>query len=68
MDVLISVNGEPRTVRDGGTVEQVVGEITAQTRGIAVAVNGDVIRRGAWSATVLRAGDALEIVTAVQGG
>jgi len=68
MDVQISVNGEPRTVRDGGTVEHVVGEITGQTRGIAVAVNGDVIRRGAWGATVLRAGDALEIVTAVQGG
>jgi sulfur carrier protein len=68
LDVLISVNGKPRTVRDGGTVEQVVGEITAESRGIAVAVNGDVIRRGAWSSTVLRTGDDLEIVTAVQGG
>jgi sulfur carrier protein len=68
MGVLISVNGEPRTVRDNGTVEQVVGEITALTSGIAVAVNGDVIRRGAWGTTVLRRGDQLEIVTAVQGG
>jgi len=68
LDVLIQVNGEPRTVRDGGTVEHVVGELTAETRGIAVAVNGDVIRRGAWGATVLCAGDQLEIVTAVQGG
>jgi sulfur carrier protein len=68
MGVLISVNGEPRTVRDNGTVEQVVGEVTPLTSGIAVAVNGDVIRRGAWGTTVLCTGDQLEIVTAVQGG
>ena len=68
MGVLISVNGEPRTVRDNGTVEQVVGEVTPLTSGIAVAVNGDVIRRGAWGTSVLRTGDQLEIVTAVQGG
>jgi len=37
-------------------------------RGVAAAVNGDVVPRGAWSATPLRDGDQVEVVTAVQGG
>jgi sulfur carrier protein len=66
--VLIAVNGEPRTVPDGDTVERVVGGTTPLTSGIAVAVNGEVIPRGEWAGTVLRDGDQLEVVTAVQGG
>jgi len=37
-------------------------------RGIAVAVNGTVVPRSAWPATELRDGDAVEVLTAVQGG
>jgi sulfur carrier protein len=40
---------------------------TAPT-GIAAAVNETVVPRGAWPATVLAAGDRVEILTAVQGG
>ncbi|WP_210651030.1 sulfur carrier protein ThiS [Nocardioides sp. SYSU D00065] len=36
--------------------------------GVAVAVNDTVVPRAQWSAHDLRAGDAVEIVTAVQGG
>ena len=37
-------------------------------RGIAVALNGEVIPRTAWTATLLRPGDKIEIVRARQGG
>lgn len=37
-------------------------------RGIAVAVNGEVVPRTAWADTPLRAGDRVEIVRARQGG
>jgi sulfur carrier protein len=40
---------------------------TAQ-RGIAVALNGAVVARSAWSSTVLKHGDTIEIVRARQGG
>jgi sulfur carrier protein len=40
---------------------------TAQ-RGIAVAVNGAIVPRGAWPQTPLRPGDTVEIVRARQGG
>jgi sulfur carrier protein len=40
---------------------------TAQ-RGIAVALNGSVVARSAWGLTILKPGDAIEIVRARQGG
>lgn len=36
--------------------------------GIALAVDGEVIRRGTWSSLTLADGHTVDIVTAVQGG
>jgi sulfur carrier protein len=66
--VEVKLNGEPRELPDGTTVAQAVAELTALATGIAAAVNGDVISRGSWAATLLQAGDQVEVVTAVQGG
>jgi len=66
--VEVKLNGEPRDLPEGTTVAQAVAELTALGTGIAAAVNGDVIPRGSWAATLLRAGDQVEVVTAVQGG
>jgi sulfur carrier protein len=37
-------------------------------RGIAVALNGQVVPRAEWPATSLKPGDSVEIVRARQGG
>jgi sulfur carrier protein len=37
-------------------------------RGIAIALNGSVVPRSAWSETALKPGDNIEIVRAMQGG
>jgi sulfur carrier protein len=66
--VQVNVNGEPRAVPTGSTVEQVVGSVTALASGVAAAVNGDVLPRRLWAATEVRDGDLVEVVTAVQGG
>lgn len=66
--VLIVVNGESRSVTGEATLEQVVGEATALSRGVAAAVNGVVVPRGEWASRTVRDGDRIEIVTAVQGG
>ena len=68
MTFQVRLNGEPREMPDGTTVAQAVAELTALATGIAAAVNGDVVPRGSWAATLLRAGDQVEVVTAVQGG
>jgi sulfur carrier protein len=42
--------------------------VTPQPRGVAVAVNGEVVPRTDWPATVLRGGDRVEVLSAAQGG
>ena len=37
-------------------------------QGVAIAVNGRVVRRRDWEATPVRDGDRIEIVRAMQGG
>jgi sulfur carrier protein len=64
----IRVNGEPRELADGAKVTEVVAQLTDSAQGIAVAVNGTVVPRGAWAATTLRDADDVEVLTAVQGG
>jgi sulfur carrier protein len=64
----IRVNGEPRELADGASVTEVVAQLTDAAQGIAVAVNGTVVPRGAWAATTLRDADDVEVLTAVQGG
>lgn len=62
MDVVI--NGEARSVAPGTTVS----ELLSEPAGHAVALNGGVVPRADHADTVLRDGDVVEIVTAVQGG
>lgn len=66
----ITHNGEARDLEAGATVADLLTLRFDDPRpnGIAVAVNGDVVPRGDWAGWVLADGDAVEIVTAVQGG
>jgi sulfur carrier protein len=70
MDTLINVtvNGRDESVPDGTTVGAVVRRLAGRRAGIAVALNEDVLPRGAWDDTRLRARDRVEVLTAVQGG
>jgi sulfur carrier protein len=68
VSVLVRLNGEPRELPDGTTVEEAVAELTPLGTGVAAAVNGGVVPRGSWAATLVRDGDQVEVVTAVQGG
>jgi len=65
----IRVNGRERTI-EARTLVELLGALGHERdpAGIAVAVNGEVVPRMAWSRTELRSGDEVEIVGAVQGG
>ncbi|HEX5045427.1 MAG TPA: sulfur carrier protein ThiS [Candidatus Polarisedimenticolaceae bacterium] len=65
----IEVNGTPRPLEQVTVAEllESMGHGAAGS-GIAVAVNGEVVRRALWSERRLRAGDRVDIVGAVQGG
>ncbi|MCX4389452.1 sulfur carrier protein ThiS [Micromonospora peucetia] len=64
----LTVNGAGRSLPGGSTVTDLVRAVTDQRRGLAVAVNGEVVPRTGWPATVLRDGDRVEVLSAAQGG
>jgi sulfur carrier protein len=67
---VIVLNGEPRELRDGQTVAAVLAslDLTVQARGVAVAVDGEVIPRAQWATLALADGARVEVLTAMQGG
>lgn len=64
----VQVNGEARELTDGTNVADVVRALTDAERGVAVAVDGEVVPRSAWAATALADGQHVEVLRAVQGG
>jgi sulfur carrier protein len=66
----IELNGEEIEVEAGARVGDAVAETGANPdrRGVAVAVDGEVVPRSAWAATELSDGAKVEVVAAVQGG
>ena len=65
------VNGEARELPDALTVAQLVAEVAprpAGERGVAVAVNAEVVPRSAWAQTRLEDGQRVEVLAAMQGG
>ncbi len=50
------------------TVAELLSRRRIEPRGIAVALDGEVVRRGAWGETKIHDGSQIEIVTAAAGG
>jgi sulfur carrier protein len=66
--MIVTVNGEPRELADGSTVASLVEELSAPRRGVAVALDGEVVPRAQWPATSIAEGARIEVVAAIQGG
>lgn len=64
----IEVNGRPREVEDGLRLGGLVDAEVDARRGVAVAVDGEVVPRTRWDATELLPDTRVELVAAVQGG
>ena len=67
----IQLNGQPRvveTIEDAAALDVVVAALGLTADRVAVELNGEIVRRAAWAATMVRAGDRLEVVHFVGGG
>jgi thiamine biosynthesis protein ThiS len=64
-----TVNGDVMEIDAAKTIAALVEQITGspEQRGLAVARNGEIVRRDTWS-QLIEEGDKIEIVRAVQGG
>lgn len=64
---MIRVNGVERAFVQG-TIEQLVAAMDIEPRGVAVAIDGEIVRRSQWDSTYVSDECAIEIVSAVAGG
>ncbi|GJE19130.1 sulfur carrier protein ThiS [Methylobacterium marchantiae] len=68
----LTINGKPREIEaaDLSALFRIeAGEAGIESpQGIAIALNGTVIRRRDWDTTPVAEGDRIEIVRAMQGG
>ena len=64
----ITVNGEPRTVAAGESVQGLLSALEIHGDRVAVELNRHIVKRDRWANTVLDAGARLEIVHFVGGG
>lgn len=66
---MIVLNGERREDLPAPlTVQQLLETLEAGPRGVAVAVEAEVVPRGEWPSYEIPEGAAVEVVHAVQGG
>lgn len=67
MAVTIHINNNEVTTQ-AQNVQQLVAELALPDRGVALAVNNQVIMRAAWHNTPLAQGDKITIIKATFGG
>jgi sulfur carrier protein len=67
---MIVVNGERTETQPGELLTDVLRELglTVTARGVAIAVNGEVVPRTAWGTFALPQDAHVEVLTAMQGG
>jgi len=67
---MVILNGERSELPDAATVAVAleVAGVSGDGRGVAVALDGEVVPRGEWATTAVREGQHVEVLRAVQGG
>ena len=65
----IWLNGEPRE-RGGATIAELLVDLGLEpsARGVAVAVDGEVVPRAEWDERTITEGQRVEALSAMQGG
>jgi sulfur carrier protein len=66
----VVLNGNVTQLQDGATVQAALDalDLPGAGRGVAVAVDAEVVPRGQWEATELHDGARIEVLRAIQGG
>jgi len=68
MELNLTINGEPHTIADARTVEDLLRTLALDPRSVVVELNRAIIRRPAIATTPVADGDVVEIVHFVGGG
>jgi sulfur carrier protein len=67
--MFVNLNGKTHEIKLGLTLINLIEELgLAERKAIAIALNGEVLKREDYAGIVLSEGDSLEIVRAIGGG
>lgn len=66
--ITVSLNKQQHSINDQTSLEVFLKSLEIEFRGIAVAINQNIITKSMWDTTVLQNGDAILIIKATQGG
>ena len=67
--MFVNLNGKTHEIELGLTLINLIEELgLAERKAIAIALNGEVLKREDYAGIVLSEGDSLEIVRAIGGG
>ena len=64
----IRLNGKPRSIETGVTLQGLLEELDLDPRWIVAEVNGEPLARNRFESTILAGGDQVELVRPVAGG
>jgi len=64
----ITLNGDPRELPGPLSVSALLAELAIDARRVAVELNLDVVKKAAYDSSLVKDGDAVEIVNFVGGG
>ncbi len=66
--IKVTINGKDHEIREPTLVSEYVASLGVEPKMIAIAHNGEVLRRDEWADVTVSEGDSLEVVRAVGGG
>ena len=66
--IRVKINGEEHEFPGETSLSEYVSSLGVNVKTIAIAYNGEVLRRDEWAEVTLSDGDSLEVVRAVGGG
>ncbi len=66
--MMITLNGEKKTVPDGITVVGLLEFLKVQQERVAVELNLEIIKKDRFGTTTIKENDNLEVVSFMQGG
>ena len=66
--MIITLNGSRHEIADGTTLDEVVVVFSLPDRGVALAMNSEVVPRSVWASTLVLSDARVEVITPAQGG
>ncbi|MDY8135029.1 sulfur carrier protein ThiS [Aquimarina sp. 2201CG5-10] len=64
----VNVNNQSKSILENSTIEKLLEQLAIVPKGIAVAINNQVISKETWNQIVVKNDDHITIIQATQGG